>query len=448
MTQALDAWMNGERVGTWIVERGAHSFRYDPVWFESPRRRSLSLSIPLNSALEVRGEVVRNYFDNLLPDNDRIRARLRNRFRLRDATTFGLLEAIGRDCVGAVQLLPEGAVPQGWNSVDCEPLDEAQIAELLQAVPSEDVPQGMRDEDLFRISLAGAQEKTALTRWNGEWCRPHGATPTTHIVKLPLGLIGGSRRVDASDSVQNEWLCAQIVLALGLPVAPSTVATFGGQTVLIVERFDREWMDDSTWIARLPQEDFCQALGLPSERKYEQHGGPGMSKCLQLLQGSRSVDDGARFLLAQLAFFLLAATDGHAKNFSIHLQRSDAYEMTPLYDVISMWPYFGDGANQFQQRRAGLAMAIRSRNAHYVFQTIQARHWHGLAMKNGGIDVWNAMLDLVTSVDAALGEVEALLPPDFPARTWEAISQGMRGEAKRFLAGADAASQVPLRTPK
>ena len=169
VTQALDAWMNGERVGTWIVERGTHSFRYDPAWSESPRRRSLSLSIPLNSALEVRGEVVRNYFDNLLPDNDRIRARLRNRFRLRDATTFGLLEAIGRDCVGAVQLVPEGAAPQGWNSVDCEPLDEAQIAELLQAVPSEDVPQGMRDEDLFRISLAGAQEKPALTRRNGEW---------------------------------------------------------------------------------------------------------------------------------------------------------------------------------------------------------------------------------------------------------------------------------------
>jgi len=127
--------------------------------------------------------------------------------------------------------------------------------------------------------------------------------------------------------------------------------------------------------------------------------------------------------------------------------------MTPLYDVISMWPYFGDGANQFQPRRAGLAMAIRSRNAHYVFQTIQARHWHGLAMKNGGIGLWNAMRELVASVEAALGEVEALLPPDFPARTWEAISQGMRGEAKRFLAGADIASQEAardsaLRTPK
>jgi len=435
VTQALGAWMNGEPVGTWSVDHGVHTFRYDPRWLESPRRRSLSLSIPLTGTLEVRGEVVRNYFDNLLPDNDRVRARLRNRFKLKDAKTFDLLEAIGRDCVGAVQLLPEGAAPERWNAVNCEPLDEEQIAALLQAVPSEDTPEGMRDEDLFRISLAGAQEKTALTFWNGEWCRPHGATPTTHIIKLPLGLIGGSKRVDASDSVQNEWLCAQIVEALGLQVAPTSMATFGGQTVLVVERFDREWMDGGAWIARLPQEDFCQAMGLPSDRKYEQHGGPGMSKCLQLLQGSGSVDDGARFLLAQLAFFLLAATDGHAKNFSIHLLRGDAYEMTPLYDIISMWPYFGNGPNQFQPRKAGLAMAIRSKNAHYVFHTIQARHWHGLAMKNGGIDVWNAMLDMVASVDDALSEVEALLPSDFPAWTWESISRGMRSEAERFLSG-------------
>ncbi len=142
----------GARWHTWSVDHGVHTFRYDPRWLESPWRRSLSLSIPLTGTLEVRGEVVRNYFDNLLPDNDRVRARLRNRFKLKDAKTFDLLEAIGRDCVGAVQLLPEGAAPQGWNAVNCEPLNEEQIAALLQAVPSEDTPEGMRDEDLFRIS--------------------------------------------------------------------------------------------------------------------------------------------------------------------------------------------------------------------------------------------------------------------------------------------------------
>lgn len=183
---------------------------------------------------------------------------------------------------------------------------------------------------------SGKLLKTALTRWNNAWCRPHGATPTTHIIKLPLGLIGGSKRVDARDSVQNAWLCAKIVEALGLPVAPASIAKFGDQTVLVVEPFDREWMDDGAWVARLPQEDFCQALGISPEKKYEQHGGPGMLHCLQLLQGSQNKDDRTFFLLTQLAFFLLAATDGHAKNRSLFLQRDDGYEMTPLYDILAM----------------------------------------------------------------------------------------------------------------
>ena len=437
VTQALNAWMNGELVGTWLVNRASHTFRYAPSWLESPHRRSLSLSLPISGSLEIKGPAVKNYFDNLLPDNDRIRARLRRRFGLTSNEVFALLAAIGRDCVGAVQLLPENTHPEGWNRIEGDPLSEAQVVELLQAVPSDTDPTSMHDDDLFRISIAGAQEKTALTRWKGKWCRPHGATPTTHIIKLPLGLIGGSRRVDASDSVQNEWLCAQIIGALGLPVAPTALATFGGQTVLVVERFDRAWMDGDTWIARLPQEDLCQAFGVGPEHKYEQHGGPGMQKCLQLLQGSADRDDTTLFLLTQLAFMLMAATDGHAKNFSIHLDRGDAYRMTPLYDALSMWPYFGAGANQYTQRKAGLAMAVRSKNAHYLFHTMQARHWQQLAARHGGTDVWTAMIALAAGVDGALAKLERRLPKDFPARTWTSISAGMRREAKRFLAEAE-----------
>lgn len=440
VTQALNVWMNGERVGTWIVSRNSHALRYEPSWLESPRRRSLSLSLPISGSLELKGPTVKNYFDNLLPDNDRIRARIRRRFGLRSDEVFDLLEAIGRDCVGAVQLLPDDVCPEGWNRVDCEPLSEKRIVELLQAVPSDTNPESINDDDLFRISIAGAQEKTALTRWKGRWCRPRAATPTTHIIKLPLGLIGGSRRVDASDSVQNEWLCAQILFALGLPVAATSMATFGDQTVLVVERFDRDWMDDETWIARLPQEDLCQALGVRPDRKYEQEGGPGMNKCLQILQGSTDRDDPALFLLTQLAFLLMAATDGHAKNFSIHLDRDDAYRMTPLYDVLSMWPYFGDGTHQFRRRKAGLAMAVRSKNAHYLFHTIAARHWQQLAVKHGGERTWRAMTSLATRVEGALAQVERRLPKDFPARTWECISTGMRSEATRFLREAGSLS--------
>jgi serine/threonine-protein kinase HipA len=161
-----------------------------------------------------------------------------------------------------------------------------------------------------------------------------------------------------------------------------------------------------------------------------------MQKCQQLLQGSADREDTTLFLLTQLAFVLLAATDGHAKNFSVHLDRGDAYRMTPLYDLLSMWPYFGDGANQFRQRKVGLAMPMRSKNAHYLFHTIQARHWQQLAARNGGDTVWAAMIDLVTSIEGALARLERRLPKGFPARTWESISTGMRREAARFLMGS------------
>lgn len=438
MSSHLAAWMNGELVGTWSVDRRTHRFTYDAAWLRSPKRRALSLSLPITPNREVRGPAVANYFDNLLPDNERIRERLRRRFKTRSADAFALLEAIGRDCVGAVQLLPEGHAPSGWDRIDSEPLNEAQVAATLRAVPSDAVLGQADDDEAFRISLAGAQEKTALLRHRGRWHRPLGATPTTHILKLPLGLIGGSRRVDLGDSVENEWLCALILHHLGLPVAPAEIWRFEDQKALAVTRFDRAWQQGSNgreWIARLPQEDFCQALGQPPDRKYEKDGGPGIADCLRLLASSDDANDRATFALAQLAFWLLAATDGHAKNYSLFLHPGDAYVMTPLYDVLSIFPYVGDGPNQFRWRKAELAFALRSRNVHYQLHSQQPRHWHALAMKCGGAPVWARMLAQVEGVGPALDAVEGHLPADFPERTWLSIARGMRAQAAAFRAG-------------
>ena len=435
----LNAWMNGEWVGTWQVHRGTHSFAYAPSWETSARARPLSLSLPLTRTLEIKGEVVANYFDNLLPDNDRIRERIGRRFKTRSLDAFSLLEAIGRDCVGAVQLLPENTTPEGWDRVECEPLSEAEVAESLQAVPADPRTRPGDDARAFRISLAGAQEKTAFTKVNGRWCRPLGATPSTHIFKLPLGVIANTSRVAMFDSIENEWLCAQIIDALGLPVARTDMARFGDQRALVVERFDREWRDGGQWIARLPQEDFCQALGLPPRLKYEEDGGPAIADGLRLLSGSADARlDRAAFLLTQLVFWLMAAPDGHAKNFSIFLRQGNAYDMTPLYDVLSVWPYVGKGRGQLHLRDVRLAMALRARNTHYHLYTIQARHWNALAMKNGGPEVWEAMVELVSGVDAALASVEAGLPRNFPERIRAPIAQGMRRQAKQFLSEAGA----------
>lgn len=436
---ALNAWMNGEWVGTWQVTRGSHSFTYRPSWLESGKSRPLSLSLPITRSLEIKGEVVANYFDNLLPDNDRIRERIARRFKTRTLDAFSLLEAIGRDCVGAVQLLPEGTSPEGWDRVECQALTEAEVAQALHAVPAD--PRPGDEAPVFRISLAGAQEKTAFTRVGDQWCRPVGATPSTHIFKLPLGVIANTSRVEMFDSVENEWLCAQIIEAFGLPMARTEMASFEDQRVLVVERFDREWMDDGQWIARLPQEDFCQALGLPPRLKYEDDGGPSIAAGLALLAGSAdAATDRMAFQLTQLAFWLMAATDGHGKNFSIFLRQGNSYEMAPLYDVLSIWPYVGKSRAQLHLRDVRLAMALRSKNTHYDICGIRARHWHNLAMKNGGPAMWEAMLGLVEQVDAALDAVEALLPAAFPEPVWTPIADGMRSQAQKFQVEAGAIS--------
>ena len=230
---SLTVWMNGERVGDWTTLRtGTPVFRYDASWAQSPSARALSLSIPITADREVRGEAVDNYFDNLLPDSAEIRRRIRTRFQTRSTDPFDLLSAIGRDCVGAVQLLPPDQTPEGWNRVAAEPLTATGVEATLRDVTLA-APLGAQQQNEFGISLAGAQEKTALLRMSGRWFQPTGATPTNHILKLPLGLVGNFQG-DFSDSVENEWLCGQLLRELGLPVAQSEVASFGEQRACLL----------------------------------------------------------------------------------------------------------------------------------------------------------------------------------------------------------------------
>jgi serine/threonine-protein kinase HipA len=305
------------------------------------------------------------WFENLLPDSTLIRRRIRERVGARSTAAFDLLAEIGRDCAGAVQFVPAGLAPGDVRRIDAEPLDEAAVARELRAVTAPAAP-GRRDDHGFRISLAGAQEKTALLRHQDRWCRPLGATPTTHLFKLPIGRVG-NMQADFATSVENEWLCSEIVRAFGLDIARAHVATFEDQKVLVVERFDRRLSADGRWWLRLPQEDFCQANGLRPDARYEADGGPGVPALMGLLANSEAADrDRDAFFRAQLVFWLLAATDGHAKNFSLFLGPRGAFRMTPLYDVLSVYPVLGRGRNQLDPRDAKLAMAVVGRNRHYA----------------------------------------------------------------------------------
>ena len=266
---ALDIWMNGVAVGRWErPPNAADRLTYDADWMASPAGRPLSLSLPFSlgagqsndSHRVLRGDAVAAYFENLIPDNERILQRLRDRYSARSTAPFDLLAAIGRDCVGAIQLVPADSAPGDMRRIEARPLDEAGVADVLRHTTMARLPGQRPDDDAFRLSIAGAQEKTALLRHDGKWCIPHGATPSTHIFKLPLGLIGNVQ-ADMRQSVELEWLCMELVREFGLPVAKVEIGRFEDQKALIVERFDRAKASDGDYWLRIPQEDFCQASG-------------------------------------------------------------------------------------------------------------------------------------------------------------------------------------------
>jgi len=430
-SRSLAVWANGVRVGDWrLPSRGAGEFQYDAAWLGAAESRPLSLSLPLTiDRVPHRGAAVEAYFDNLLPDSESIRRRLQERFHTGSRGAFDLLAAIGRDCVGAVQLLPSDETPADLRDIQAGALTDAEIEAELAGVTS---PSALtRDEDEFRISIAGAQEKTAFLKHRGRWCRPQGSTPTTHIFKLPLGLVGG-RQADMRTSVENEWLCARIVAAFGLPVARCEIGEFGAQKALIVERFDRQLHSSGKYWLRLMQEDFAQATGTPWHRKYQSDGGPGVIELARVLRGSVEAPRDLQTLFrAQLLFFLLAATDGHAKNFSLRILSGGRFQLTPLYDVLSAWPVIGKRANEIPLGKVKLAMALPGERPRYLWSTLQRRHFEALGRKLGLGDNTGRHIDaVVTAVPDVIESMSAALPREFPAQVAARLFDGMTAATK------------------
>ncbi|GGY72876.1 type II toxin-antitoxin system HipA family toxin [Marinobacter zhanjiangensis] len=426
----LTVAMNGVEVGHLTLESsGAMSFQYHPGWLEQPGARAISLSLPLSSRL-YKGERVYNFFDNLLPDSEAIRTRMQARFQAPTSHPFDLLASVGRDCIGAIQLYPENQTVPDVTAITSEPVNDREIERILKSYQG--APLGMdRDHD-FRISLAGAQEKTALLWHKGQWHRPTGSTPTSHIFKLPIGYLDHSN-IDLRESSENEWLCLRLLAAFGLRTTNSNLAQFGQQTVLVVERFDRRWSTDGSWLIRLPQEDFCQALGIAPAFKYENEGGPGIRDGMELLLGSQQPNgDRARFFKAQILFWLLAAIDGHAKNFSLFIEPGSSFRMTPFYDVISAYPLMAHGS--LPANRAKMAMSLKGRNRHYHWSRIEPRHFLSTARHVGFSEVQarRLMNEVTEQTDPAIEAVVAQLPEDFPPHISEPILEGVRAQAGKL----------------
>ncbi|WP_448167201.1 type II toxin-antitoxin system HipA family toxin [Burkholderia ambifaria] len=435
----LDLWMNGIPVGYWEVRRGVERLVYLPAWIDDPQGRPLSLSLPFTPGNQPhQGAIVADYFDNLLPDSQPIRRRIAQRYRLGSTAPFALLASIGRDCVGALQLLPPDETPVDLQAIDGTALDDAAVADVLRHATAAPLPGHAEPDGELRLSIAGAQEKTALLRHGNRWLLPAGSTPTTHIFKLPLGRVG-NMQADMRTSVENEWLCSKIVAAYGLPVAACDIGRFDDQKALIVERFDRRPSRDGTWILRLPQEDMCQATGTPSGAKYESDGGPGIATIMGILANSaEAAQDRKNFFVTQLVFWVLAAIDGHAKNFSIAHLPGNTYRSTPLYDVLSAHPIIGTRRNQLSPRRARLAMAVCGKNRHYVIADIQPRNWIAQGARVGLTEdeVRAAMADVAARTEPAIADVASRIPADFPADVADSIFDGMRRQARK-LGAAD-----------
>ena len=423
----LDVFVNGRHVGRMTkATTGAIEFRYAASWLDWEPAMPISLSLPLREDPYV-GDAVTAVLDNLLPDHDVIRRRLAERVGADGLDAYSLLEAIGRDCVGALQFVPDGHDPGVAGETHGEPIDDERIAAILADLHR--APLGLRGREDFRISIAGAQEKTALLFWKNRWHVPRGATATTHILKPQIGKHGDG--IDLSQSVENEHFCMTLAGALGLPVAKTKIIDFAGRRVLVVERFDRLWTQDHR-LLRVPQEDCCQALSVPPTRKYQADGGPGVADLLDLLKGGdRPAEDRVTMVRAQIVFWLLAATDGHAKNFSIYLRPGGGFELTPLYDVMSIQPNLD--ARQIGRNQAKLAMSVGERR-HYTLDTILPRHFAqtARAAKLPPEMVERLVSEVAAAVPAAIEGSVAAMPEGFPERIRDSVVAGVRERLRRI----------------
>ncbi len=434
-SRRLNIWMNGVLVGYWEVSRNSSQLGYFDAWLEDEQGRPLSLSLPFLPGNAIcQGPIVTDYFDNLLPDSDAIRRRLARRHSADSTSVFDLLAKLGRDCVGAIQLLPEDEEPSDIYEINGQALNEAGVAAWLRSATAVEGIGHHHDNGDLRISIAGAQEKTAFLLQDGKWCLPTGSTPTTHIFKLPLGLVG-QMRADMRTSVENEWLCSKIMEAFKIPVAHCDIGSFEDQKALVVERFDRALASDASWIIRLPQEDMCQAMGISPLHKYQADGGPGIATIMDLLLGSEDASSDRRhFFKTQLIFWLLAAPDGHAKNYSLAILAGGRYRATPIYDILSAHPVIGHGAHQLSPQKAKMAMAVRGRSNHYRFAEIRRRHWIEQAKQIGlaQTEAEQLIKEVLASTMNIIREVEPLIPNDFPTDIAGAIFSGMRDQCSKL----------------
>lgn len=386
----------GRKVGQlWRDERRQVRFAYDDDWLGSPTAMPLSLSLPLGTR-EFDGDEARSWFAHLLPEGE-ARVALARRVGVSAGNDLALLEAVAGDCAGAVSLSPTAGSPPPAGRYQV--ISDEVLKTLVAMLPSRPLLAG---EMGLRMTLSGPQPKLPVRIVGGRLALPIGAMATTHIVKPAVAAFPGT--------VINEAFCMRLARAVGLTVPEITIREVtireidgaGSDAGLLycIERYDRRVLRSGA-VECLHQEDFCQALALPPEFKFEKEGGPALVDCFRLLR-RRSTRPAAdlRALIAWVGFnYLVANADAHAKNLTL-LLLPDGPRLAPFHDLVctALWPQVNDR----------LAMHIGGEERP---ERITARQWDALADAIGvrRSFVRTVLKEVVTAVDAGLERVRGEL---------------------------------------
>lgn len=317
----LDVYLKNKLAGQLSQTNGGElTFVYDAAYLEMASH-GISISLPLQ-AEAFKGPHVKAFFSGLLPEES-VRERLAAYLGLSEKNSFALLEAIGGDCAGALGLYPPGEKPSDTKD-DTEILDNPRLKEILDLIKRRPMLVG---DDGYRLSLAGAQDKLAVGFKDGQVHLIKGGAPTTHILKPIIERI--------KDSAHNELFCMQLGQRVGIDVPKAMLHFVNDTPYYLVERYDRETSKDGT-VMRIHQEDFCQAIGIAPEIKYEREGGPSIASCQEIITQytARPAADQIKLLNIVIFNYLIGNADAHGKNFSL-LYKGNKPELAPAYDLLS-----------------------------------------------------------------------------------------------------------------
>lgn len=412
MTRTLDIWWDGRLVGQLTQDKhGELGFAYARAWLDDEAAQPLSASLPKRTEPFSRREC-RPFFGGLLPEESQ-RDAAAQALGVSRANDFALLDRLGGDVAGALQLLPPGEVPATLAPDQRPtPLDDAGLIRVLDALPVRPLLAG---EEGLRLSLAGAQSKVPVVLVDGAVALPAPGQPTTHILKPPISRF--------TATTENEAFVMRLAAAIGLDVAPAEARIVQDRTFLLVQRYDRVIGDDEG-VRRIHQEDFCQALGVPPETKYASEGGPTFKDCFALLRrvAARPAVDVLKLLDAVIFNVIAGNADAHGKNFSI-LYDAEGPRLAPLYDLLATVAY-PDLSPKF-------AMKIGKRA---TLAELDAKGWAAFAAEAGvGLPlIRRRIAEISKDMIARTGQVAAeLVRPGFDRAAIESLAAMVRERAER-----------------